>query len=336
MALAEAAVVPEGRPGFDVRGQPLAVEAGEALTITHDDSVKEIPLKTGKRLLAARSGELRFDGKQLRIATLQGIQGDVGADTGNINFAGEVRITGKVHPGFTVIGGQNVLIAGNVESALISAGGKVVIVRGVQGVGKGVVRARNTIEIGAAERATLMAVEDIKVKNSCTFCNIKTNGRLFLAGEMGNLVGGVCKARRGVNALNVGAEKDSRTEISFGQDYLVKDQIEVTEGEIEKIRAALIELEKKIKQLEHIPSSLAAARGEKVKFMKMLEQLNLKVFTLREKFEEHHESEIRIRGTVHPGVVMESQDRYYEVKQKRDRVIFYFDRTTGRIMEKNL
>jgi uncharacterized protein (DUF342 family) len=324
----------EGRAGFDVKGTVLDPEKGLSVTVEHDGSITEVPEGQGKRLVAARSGELSFNGTILTISTLRGIKGDVGPATGNVNFSGEVRIAGKVCPGFTVMGGGDVLIAGSAESALISSGGKVAIAQGIIGAGKGVVRARNTIEAAFVEQATLMAVEDIRIKQGCTLCNIKTNGKLLISGEEGKLAGGVCKARYGVNAAHIGSEQGSRTEISFGQDYLVKDQIEAAEREIEKIKGGLIQVDKKIKQAAGIPPALEAARGEKVKLMKLLEQANLKVFTLREKFEEHFESEVRIRGTVYPGVVMESHDRYYEVTQKRSRVIFYFDRESGRIKER--
>jgi uncharacterized protein (DUF342 family) len=327
----------EGRPGFNVKGTVLDPEKGLSIKTEHDGSISEVPLQEGsqgRRLVAACSGELSFDGAILRISTIQKIQGDVGPDTGNINFSGEVRITGKVNPGFTVMGGRDVLIAGSAESALISAGGKVVAAQGIIGAGKGVVRARTTIDASFARQATLMAVEDIRIKNGCTLCNIKTNGRLLIAGEGGKLVGGVCKARQGVNAGDIGSEQGSRTEISFGQDYLVKDQIEAAERDIEKIKAGLLQVETKIKQAGQMPLALEAARGEKVKLMKLLEQANLKVFTLREKFEEHFDSEVRIQGTVYPGVVMESHDRYYEITQKRSRVVFYFDRESGRIKER--
>jgi uncharacterized protein (DUF342 family) len=247
-----------------------------------------------------------------------------------------VRISGKVHPGFTVIGGKDVLIGGSAEGALISAGGRAVVVLGVRGGGKGAVRARSTIEAAFADQATLMAVEDIKVKEGCALCNIKTNGKLLILGEKGRLTGGVCKARYGVEAVDIGSGQRTMTEISFGQDYLVKDQIEAAEREIEKIKAALVEVEKQIQVSARIPSALEAARTEKVRLMKLREQANLKVFTLREKFEEHFESAVLVRGAVYPGVVMESHDRYYEVTQKRQGVVFYFDRESGRIKDKPL
>jgi uncharacterized protein (DUF342 family) len=211
-----------------------------------------------------------------------------------------------------------------------------VVAQGIKGGGKGVVRARTTIEAPFSEKATLMAVEDIRLKNGSSASHIKTNGKLSITADNGKLLGGVCQARHGIDAADIGSEKVVRTEISFGQDYLIKDQIAATEEEISKTRGELTEVDKKIKDAIKIPAALDAVRAEKIKLMKKLEQLNLKVFTLREKFEEHHDSEVRIRGTIHPGVIIESHDRYYEIHQTRNSVIFYFDRESGRIKEKGI
>jgi uncharacterized protein (DUF342 family) len=326
---------PEGRAGWDLRGAALGPERGIAVPVSHDDSVTETPAGDGVRLSAARSGTLHYDGKDVKISSLKGIKGDVGKATGNISFPGELRIQGNVASGFSVMAGLNVLVGGGVESSLVSAGGKAVIAGGIRGAGKGVVRARSTIETAFVEEATLLAVDDIRVVKGCVRCNIKTNGRLLITGETGRLAGGVCRARRGVEVQELGGGKGSRTEISFGQDYLVKDQIEMLEGELEKVNAILKRIEGRIAAAA-APAVLDAARAEKVRGLKMREQLNMKLFTLREKFEVHHESELRVRGPVHPGVVMESHGRYYEVNQRRTGVVFYFDRATGRIMERGL
>jgi uncharacterized protein (DUF342 family) len=326
----------EGRPGFDVKGTVLPVDKAVPAAFTHDDSVGETPRDGGIRLTAARGGNALFDGKGLSISSVREIQGDVGKATGNINFSGELRITGKVEPGHSVIGGLNVFVGGSAEQALISSGGRVLIAGGIRGGGRGIVRARTSIETAFVNDATLLAVEDINVKAGCLRCNIKTNGRLLITGETGKLIGGVCKARRGVDTADIGSEKASQTEISFGQDYLIKDQIEVSERDIEKIKAGLQQTEIKIKQAAGDPAALNAARAHKVKLMKLLEGLNLKVFTLREKFEEHYDSEVRVRGTAYPGVVLESHNRYFEISRQRNGVVFYFDRETGQIREKPL
>ncbi|MDR0601107.1 MAG: FapA family protein [Treponema sp.] len=324
---------PEGKPGFDVTGKELPVDGVVPVTISHDDSIRETPEGEGVRLSAARAGELTYDGKELRVSGVRSVKGDAGKATGNIKFPGDIRIGGKVEPGFSVVG-RNVFVAGLSEAALVSAGGRVVMAGGVKGAGKGVVRARTTIEAAFVEAAVLLAVEDIKVNLGCVGCNIKTNGMLLVSGETGKLAGGVCRARRGVNVQELGNDRGLRTEISFGQDYLLKDQIEVTEAEIEKTKAALKSIDMKIRGAMNNPAMLGKAGAEKVALLKKLEQLNLHVFTLREKFEEHYDSEVKVRGLVHPGVVMESHGRYYEINRPREAAVFYFDRETGRIKEK--
>jgi uncharacterized protein (DUF342 family) len=182
-----------------------------------------------------------------------------------------------------------------------------------------------------------MSVGDIKLVRGSILSTIKTNGKLFISDENGKLSGGVCQARQGVDAVDIGSEKGARTEISFGQDYLIKDQIGVCEEEIARLRRNLSETEEKIKATlgKKLPLS-DEIKKEKVNLVKLIEEIKLKIFTLSEKFEEHHESEVRIRGTVFPGVVIESHNRYYEVQQKRSRVLFYFDRESGMIKERHL
>jgi uncharacterized protein (DUF342 family) len=327
--------IASGRPGFDVKGNEIPIDRAVILKIEHDNSIREVSKGKGKCLIAARSGDLRFNGKELKISSVKTIQGDVGQATGNIKFSGEIRIKGNVLPGTVVIGGSHVIVGGAAQEALISAGGKAIAAQGVKGGGRGIIRARAGIETAFTERASVMAIGDIKLKKGAILSSIKTNGKLFIAADNGKLSGGICYARYGVDAADIGSEKGMPTEISFGQDYLVKDQIHACEDEIAKISGDLSAAEEKIDNLLKSKTPLSeSVTLEKVRLIKLLEQLKLKLFNLKEKFEEHNESEIRIRGSIFPGVIIESHNRYYEVKQKRSQVIFYFDRETGRIKEK--
>jgi uncharacterized protein (DUF342 family) len=324
---------PEGTPGFDVKGKELSQNGIIPVNVIHDGSIQETPEGDALRLIAARSGELVYDGKELRISGVRIIKGDAGKAAGNINFPGDIKIGGKAEPGVSVTG-RNVFIAGLSEAALISAGGKVLIAGGIKGAGKGIVRARGVIETAFVEAAILLAVDDIKVNLGCTGCNIKTNGKLTISGKTGKLAGGVCRARQGIDVEELGGGNGLRTEISFGQDYLLKDKIDITESEIEKVRSLLKNIDVRIRNAVNNPAALGEAGAEKVKLLKALEQLNLRIFTLREKFEEHCDSEVNVRGAVHPGVIMESHGRYYEINRPREAAVFYFDRETGRIKER--
>jgi uncharacterized protein (DUF342 family) len=329
--------MPSGRPGFDVTGREIPIEKAEAGSVGHDKSIREVPHGKGKRLLAARSGELSFDGKMLKILPTKTIKGDVNEETGKIKFSGEVKISGNVLSGGMVVAGSHITVDGYAEEAMISSGGKATVTLGFKGGGKGILKARAGISASFIERAFASALGDVQLKKGSILSNIKTNGKLSITSENGKLSGGICQARLGIDAADIGSEKGLRTEISFGQDYFIKEQIGECEDEIVKINSALVELEEKITLLRDKKQSLPEdLRIEKIRLVKLLEQEKLKLFNLREKFEEHSESEINCRGTVFPGVVIESHNRYYEVQQKRNQVIFYFDRDSGRIKEKPL
>jgi len=321
-----------GKPGFDVRGNEIPISEGLTLDIEHDDSVRDVPMGQGKRLVAARSGELSFDGKKLCINFVKIIQGDV---EGDIRFSGEIQIKGNVLPLCKIMGGSHITVDGLVEEAFVSVEGKAIVIRGFKGGGRGVIRARAGIVTAFAEQASLVAMGDVQLDKGTIRSSIRTNGKLSIKADDGKLSGGVCQARYGIDAADIGSEKSLRTELSFGQDYMLKDEIFSCEEEMAKQEKALNETEEKIKDLikrkEPITDEL---KKEKIKMTKLHEQFSAKIFNLREKFEEHCESEVRIRGTVFPGVVIESHNRYYVVKQKRSRVIFYFDRESGRILEK--
>jgi len=323
----------ETKNGFDVIGTELKADPETGANLSWDKTITVREVGGIKALVAAQGGELIFEEKNLSI---NGIKELIDVDTGNIQFSGEIRIAGNVFPGFSVVGGKDLHIGGRAEGALVSAGGKAVILQGIAGTGKTIIRARTRIETIFAERAILLAVEDIRIKNRCIACNVKTNGKLILSELEGILAGGVIRARHGISTAELGGDNYGDTQISFGQDYLIKDQIEAAEQELANINAALVKAEKDIQEAAGHPILLEAAGAEKVRLLKLREQNSLKLFTLREKFEEHHESAVTVKGTIHPGVVMESHGRYYEVTEKRKGVAFSFDQKTGRIVEKKL
>jgi hypothetical protein len=325
----------DGRPGYDIRGNQIPIDNEAALSIEHDNSIRAIAYGKGKRLIAARSGELCFyDEKRLKINSVKAIPGDAAEE---IKFSGEIQISGNVLPGSKVLGASHIIVSGQAEEAFISAGGKAIVSKGFRGMGRGILRARAGIASAFVERAFVTAVGDIQLNKGSILSSIKTNGKLLVVAEDGKLQGGVCQARHGIDAANIGSEKGFRTEISFGQDYLLKNELVNCEEQIARLKQSLSQMEEKLKDYQQKKKPLPdAIKTEKIRLVKLQEQFNLKLFTLREKFEEHFDSEIRIRGTIFPGVVIESHNRYYEVKQKRSRVVFYFDRESGQIKEKPL
>ena len=329
----------EGQDGVDVYGKPIKAPIDPQLVQppTWDETIREEINENGDRILyAARNGELTFEKNFLSISLSQKIKGDVGPATGNIRFPGSISIGGTVLSGYTVISGGDILVGGSVEAALVSADGLIRIVEGIKGAKRGTIRARKTVEASFAEQAIVLAVEDIVFKSSALLCNVKTNGKLVLQGERGALIGGLCRVRKGADIQTLGSENGAKTQISFGQDYLIMDAIEAEEREMEKVKAMILQADRSMRQLESEGENLDKIRQDKLKLIKLLEKRSLRVFEMREKFEEHFPAEIQVRGTVYPGVIIESHNRFHEVRQKKQKVAFTFDPQLGRIVDRPL
>ncbi len=287
-------------------------------------------------VIAIKTGELKFEKNLLSIDPMQKIAGDVGPETGNLKFPGPVAIAGNVLSGFSVIAGGDVLVGAAIEASLVSADGSVQVAEGIKGAQKGTVRAKKNIVASYAEQAMLLAVEDIVLKSSALLCNIKTNGKLILQGDKGSLMGGLCRARKGLEAQNIGSEKGVKTQVSFGQDYLMKDAIEAEERELEKLKTMILQTDRTMREQEKIGGNLDKIRQDKVKMMKLLEKRSVRMIEMHEKFDEFQPAEIAVRGSIYPGVVLESHNRFYEVREKKQRIVFSFDPQLGRIVDKPL
>jgi len=335
-----AEILPDDTPsedGWDVCGKEISAADSPALDIEIGEQVRREEEGDRIRLYSRCAGEFMYEKKKIDVLKVHAVSGDVDLSSGNIRFPGTVTVSGSVKSGFSILAEGHIKIAGNVEAALVSSGESITIAQGVIGSGKAVIRAKSTIETIFSEQATLLAVGHVSMKNGCLRNMVKCNGRLRLVGEKGNLIGGVVRAREGLVAANIGNDKGVRTEISFGQDYLVMDRIETEEKEIRKLREAIARLDTAMEAYEKKGDrkNLETAQSEKLKMMKAVEKRGLLLFTLRERFEQHFDSAIQIRGTIYPGVVVESHGRYWKTDSPKKGITLRFDQETGHIIEQS-
>ena len=136
-----------------------------------------------------------------------------------------------------------------------------------------------------------------------------------------------------MRARTVGNARCVRTEISFGQDYLVEDQIAVEAREIEKLKAGIAVLDARIANLDRGASKagLEDLGREKARRLDILERRSMRLLSLREMFETHSPSQVVVPGTLHPGVVFECHGRTLEIDSPRARVAVSFNQVAGRI-----
>lgn len=329
----------QGSPeGWDVTGKTIpALKNAQPVELTIGENIREETDEEGNSLFYAdKPGKLIREKDQISVASVHTIAGDVDESRGNVKFPGTVKVNGRVRSNCYVMAEEDIHIEGKVEAALLSAGNSVFVRREIIGEGKGVVRARETICAASAEKCTLFAVGDIILSRDCIGCSVSTNGRLVLQGRESSIYGGKIQAKGGLETFNLGSEKGAPTAVSFGQDYLIKNRIGAEEREIQKAKSALARIDKKLNQTKEQEASamMKNLHAEKVKLMKLIKKRSIRALVLQEKFEEHYSGEIKVRGAVYPGVVLEAHGRTLEIERKQKNITFRFDEKTGHIVTK--
>ena len=170
------------------------------------------------------------------------------------------------------------------------------------------------------------------IKSASVRSRIKCNGRVSL-GDKSRVLGGIIRARHGLEVSVIGSPRGVPTRVSFGQDYLIADLIEQEEQAINKIKRRITQIDVEMRQAEKHGNqgALEGLRREKVVLLKLLEKRGLRLFTLRERFEEHYESAIVVKEAVYSGTVFESHGRTYEITHPRKGLKVAFNRDTGNI-----
>ena len=325
--------------GWDVTGKPIPAVDKEVEGLQAGKNVRISEQPDGSAAFYAEAdGELWHENGIIEVKELHTVTGDVDLGTGNVKFKGKVRVTGSVLSGFTLVSGDDAVIEEIVQAAFVSSDGSIWVGHGIKGEGKAVLRARGNIMASFAEQAVLISMGDIRLNHGCIRCQVKCSGKLILESEKGVLMGGKVKAKLGANVYNLGSAGGARTEVSFGQDYAVQDQIERELKELDIVKHRIADLDAEMKKLDRggpaARRALEEARISKLRDLKEVEQRNMRVIGLRDKLEEHFASEVVIRGTMFPGAVVESHGRLFSVKEERTRIALYFDPKSGRILEK--
>lgn len=322
--------------GVDVMGNviPCVQDEIEDLKLGANIATKPVPNSVKVALIAEKSGEIILAKSRIELKDKLVLHQGASKAKPVYRFAGEILIEGDVESGVAVYAGGDIKVSGDVGACLLS-GSNVIVAGRVKGDGKAVISSKKHISVNLAEKTNLLSVGDTIIQQSALGCVFKCNSRILQKKVEGTIVGGRIKSKFGMDVINLGNPAKKETLISFGQDYLVEDQINVEEKEIEKIRQAIVAMDKLMLKYSSpaYRQQLDAVRKKKVVLMKLLEKRGRKLIFLRDKFEVHFPSEVVIRGSVYPGVLIESHGRVYEVLEKKSAIRITFNVITGKIEE---
>ena len=297
-----------GTPGKTVVGTEIPCLDGKPAVLPKGRNTSVSP--DGISLIANISGQINYLDGKINIFSAYEVPANVDNSTGNINFVGNVCIRGNVLSGFVVEAGGSVEVWGVVEGAVIKAGGDIILRRGMQGMGKGILVSGGDIIARYIENSNLEAKNNIK-SEAIMHSSVKCGNKLELSGRKGLLVGGSCKVGKEIIAKVIGSYMDTATDIEVGTDPTVrerykslKDEIAIMETDIRKADQAVTIL----KKLE-IAGALTPEKQEilaksvrtKVFYTNKLIELKEETAQMETKLQQESYGKIRCFNYIYPG-----------------------------------
>lgn len=226
-----------GEDGIDVYGETIRYVKGRDASFNYGKNT--YISKDGFKLLASTDGCVEFKNEKVYVENVYKVS-NVDNSTGNIDFIGDVIISGDVKEGFSVTVKGNIKIRGMVEGAYINCDGDVVISKGMNGMGKGSIISKGNITSKYIENATIISDKCIYA-DALINSNVKAGESIILRGAMAAIIGGVSQAEKLIYAKTIGSRTNIETNLVLD---LTKYQEE--QKQIEQIIKSNRELEKRL------------------------------------------------------------------------------------------
>jgi uncharacterized protein (DUF342 family) len=148
----------------------------------------------------------------LCVFPVHNVNGDVDIKTGNIEFDGDIVITGDIREGLKIISGNNLTVYGSAAEAVINSGGNIRIDKNVISC---------NIKAGEKQINDLKAFEYIKTFNEFLSNAVNTYGELKKSGKLSENI----SLSTFFKVFLESKSKNHRDKIYEGKDFLSKNKI---------------------------------------------------------------------------------------------------------------
>lgn len=331
--LAELAPDVPGEPGIDVFGNTLAPLKVNKKILKHGRNIRMSEDKT--KIYSEVDGDVKLEGDTVFVSNTYTVAADVDASTGDIQYNGNVVVTGNVRAGFTVEATGDIEVNGVVEGAVLKAGGSIVLKRGVQGMSKGSLEAGKDIITKFIESCSAQAGGVINTGSSL-HSDLIAGEEVIVSGKKGFLIGGNVSAGKRIEASVFGNKMNTNTVLKVGVKPEVMERfkeltliIKEEQEETLKQKQILEAMKKKLQEGQKLlPNQIALAKqsGETLKSLgEKLEKDSAEYMLLKKEVEENTNGKVVVNHTIYPGVHIYISNRVYPVKDIRSRCQFRVD-----------
>ncbi len=239
----------QGSRGMSVRGQ-----------ILEPKPVRDLPPLIGRGFdrsndnltyTAKISGKIEFNQGKINIYPVHEVNGDVGIETGNIKFNGDVIIHGGVHDGAIIDAAGNVIIHGLIEESEIRSGKDIFLLSGVKGNEKTVINCGGSLTAQFVEYAIITCAGNITADYFFK-SRISCDGLIELNGNNASIIGGNVSAVQGIEVNDIGNAFGTITNVAVGVDLERTAEFEMLAKKIEAVNANVMKIKKGIEEFDRL------------------------------------------------------------------------------------
>lgn len=314
-----------GRAGVDVFGRRTEPRAPRKADLEAGVNVMLSPART--EALAKVDGMVLLDPSgRIRVESVYHVSGDVGPETGNIEFVGPVIVRGSIRDGFVVKASGDVSVGDAVEGATVESGGSIRVSGGVVGRGKALLAARGSVDVRFAEDARIIAMGDVLAREALLRCHVVSGGSVRVEGGRGAVVGGSLSAEKGVAVTVLGGEGEVRTLVEAGIVAARRLRFDALEAEFAAARRRISEIGRETGTLEearskgHLPpdrlSRLDALIAERDGLRKRTAEIALEARATAAEAVAADPADVRASGEAHPGVTLAAAGQSVSLRNK--------------------
>jgi uncharacterized protein (DUF342 family) len=285
----------------------------------------------GVTITATTNGQVALLNGKIDVSTVFKVDGNVGIQTGNVSFVGNVLVTGDVEEGFSVKATGNIDVYGNVQGAEMEAGGNLTVRQGIIGRNdKRMVRAR-LIVAKFIENSFIAAGDKVLVSDGIINSQIDAKNSIICQGNRAKIIGGRLRASSTIvskdiinNAIvEVGYDPESKAKL----DDLVAKRLEL-EPDFENLKKdinTLVNLKKDMR--DNFPA-------EKNEYLKELQQkhtdiaMQIKNYTAQIQDIQNYLNSLRetgrvsVSGQITTGVIVRIKDLQEPLRSDYNSVSF--------------
>jgi uncharacterized protein (DUF342 family) len=330
------------KEGCTVKGVRVKARSGESYSVDLGDEIR-VEEKEGSFYYYSKiDGLLKTGERKLTVDPVLVIEGDVGPDTGNIDFRGTVLVQGNVLDSYEISAEKGIVVEGNVRNAVLRSSGDIDIHNGVIGKKKGMVVAKGNVSAKFAENANIQAEANIIIHRAALNCRLQAGKRIISIENRGQIIGGELNAKMGAEVKVLGNEQEQKTEISVGSDFDLRKRIKESQQKLQNQREALdkillflVKLKKAAANPTDLSDELKTKFQQAVKAKTRLEEsiANMKkaIDSNVKKLDKPMDACIIVHKTMHRGVRVNFGKSHFEAETEQSGVKIFFDRQHQKI-----